>query len=100
MTEITQQRGERLLSEFLKPFTSTFTSFSIKIFIVLPSATGTCASVDTAFSVLPRVFECVLSMAQGCFSVSSYKVLNDGFDSLGGHVLQVKFGASLLSCSL
>lgn len=63
--------------------------------MVSPSATGTCVSVDATCSVLPCVFERVLSKAQGCFSVPSYKVLNDGVDSLGGHVLQMNFGASL-----
>lgn len=52
-------------------------------------------SVDATCLVLPCVFERVLSKAQGCFSVPSYKVLNDGVDSLGGHVLQMNFGASL-----
>ena len=61
MTEVTHLWGESLLSESLKSFTFAFTSFSIKIFSVLPTAIGTCVSLDVAFSQFYLV----------CFSVSS-----------------------------
>lgn len=61
VTEVTRLWGESLLSVSPESFTFTFTSFSIKIFSVLPSAIGTRVSVDVALSQFYPL----------CFSVSS-----------------------------